>query len=125
MQKGAVLGFGWGSAGVYRAALPALPAPFLHDGDGGRYLGTSGIICIGTPEEAARSGEAVIVATRYGTWPHLGRTLGAILAGRLVVDVTNPYPERDGATADEALARGSGLATVAWLLGAWMVKAFG
>lgn len=32
-----------------------LPAPLLHDGDGGRYLNTFGIICVETPDKSWRS----------------------------------------------------------------------
>jgi 4-hydroxy-3-polyprenylbenzoate decarboxylase len=35
--------------------LLALPAPLLHDGDGGRYLNTFGIICCETPDKSWRS----------------------------------------------------------------------
>jgi len=35
--------------------LMALPAPLLHDGDGGRYLNTFGVICCEIPDKAWRS----------------------------------------------------------------------
>ena len=35
--------------------LMRLPAPLLHDGDGGRYLNTFGIICCETPDKSWRS----------------------------------------------------------------------
>ena len=35
--------------------LMKLPAPLLHDGDGGRYLNTFGIICCETPDKSWRS----------------------------------------------------------------------
>lgn len=35
--------------------LMELPAPLLHDGDGGRYLNTFGIICCETPDKSWRS----------------------------------------------------------------------
>jgi UbiD family decarboxylase len=35
--------------------LNRLPAPLLHDGDGGRYLNTFGIICCETPDKSWRS----------------------------------------------------------------------
>lgn len=35
--------------------LLELPAPLLHDGDGGRYLNTFGVICCETPDKAWRS----------------------------------------------------------------------
>ena len=38
-----------------RVDLGELPAPLLHDGDGGRYLNTFGIICVETPDKSWRS----------------------------------------------------------------------
>ena len=35
--------------------LMRLPAPLLHDGDGGRYLNTFGVICCETPDKSWRS----------------------------------------------------------------------
>lgn len=35
--------------------LGKIPAPLLHDGDGGRYLNTFGIICVETPDKSWRS----------------------------------------------------------------------
>ena len=35
--------------------LGKLPAPLLHEGDGGRYLNTFGIICVETPDKSWRS----------------------------------------------------------------------
>lgn len=78
----------------------------------------------GTPVEAAAFGDPVIVATPFGAWPDLAVAIGPLLAGRTVVDATNPYPERDGPMAHAALTRGSGLATAALLPDAHVVKAF-
>ncbi|MBC7881961.1 MAG: UbiD family decarboxylase [Anaerolineae bacterium] len=35
--------------------LNAQPSPLLHEGDGGRYLNTFGIICVETPDQSWRS----------------------------------------------------------------------
>jgi 4-hydroxy-3-polyprenylbenzoate decarboxylase len=35
--------------------LTKLPAPLLHDGDGGRYMNTFGVICCETPDKSWRS----------------------------------------------------------------------
>ena len=35
--------------------LGRLPAPLLHDGDGGRYLNTFGVICVETPDKSWRN----------------------------------------------------------------------
>jgi predicted dinucleotide-binding enzyme len=80
----------------------------------------------GSPREAALFGEVVIVATPYGAWSALGRDLGPLLKGKIVVDAANPYPQRDGDVAKQAIdsGRGSGLFTANHLPGANVVKAF-
>lgn len=35
--------------------LTEIPAPLLHDGDGGRYINTFGIVCVETPDKKWRS----------------------------------------------------------------------
>jgi hypothetical protein len=78
----------------------------------------------GSPREAALFGEVVIFATPYGAWPALGRDLAPLLSGKIVVDAANPYPQRDGDMARQALDGGSGLFTASYLPGARLVKAF-
>ena len=73
---------------------------------------------------AAAFGEAVILAVPFGGVPDLGRELGGLLAGRVVIDATNPFPDRDGKMAEDALRHGSGMATADLLPGARVAKAF-
>jgi predicted dinucleotide-binding enzyme len=47
-----------------------------------------------------------------------------MMAGKVVLDATNPYVERDGEVAREAIAQGSSRWTAAHLPGARVVKAF-
>ncbi len=77
-------------------------------------------------EDAAAFGEAVFTAAPYGLWPELAARLGARLAGKLVMDAANPYPERDGAFAQAALdaKQGSGVPVARLLPGAHYVRAF-
>ncbi len=77
-------------------------------------------------EDAARRGEAVLTAFPYGEWPDIARRIAPLLAGKVVLDAANPYPERDGgfAVAAVAAARGSGVPVAALLPGARLVRAF-
>jgi predicted dinucleotide-binding enzyme len=80
----------------------------------------------GSPREAAEFGEVVLLAVPLRAVPELGQTVGEALRGKVVLDATNPYPERDGDCAREAIAqgRGSSVWTAAHLPGARVVKAF-
>jgi predicted dinucleotide-binding enzyme len=78
----------------------------------------------GTPKEAAAFGEVLLFAVPYGALPALGRDLGAALRGKVVLDASNPFPQRDGAIADEARAQGAGVVTARLLPGARIVRAF-
>ncbi len=80
----------------------------------------------GTPEEAADYGDVVFCSVPFGVWPALAPMLAPLLSGKVVMDSANPYPERDGAFADQAIAAGEGAGVpVARLLpGARVVRAF-
>jgi predicted dinucleotide-binding enzyme len=62
----------------------------------------------GTALEAARFGEIVFCSTPYGAWPEIAASLGPAMSGKIVIDSANPYPERDGDFARQALAAGNG-----------------
>jgi predicted dinucleotide-binding enzyme len=79
---------------------------------------------IGTPREAALFGEVVLVSVPYKALPQLGQDLKAELAGKIVLDTCNPYPERDGPMALEARAQGTGVASPRLLPGVRLVRAF-
>jgi 8-hydroxy-5-deazaflavin:NADPH oxidoreductase len=79
---------------------------------------------VGTPREAALFGEVVLVSVPYAALPQIGRDLKAELAGKVVLDTGNPYPERDGPMALEARARGTGVASAQFLPGVRLVRAF-
>lgn len=80
----------------------------------------------GTPEEAAAFGEVLLVSIPFHALPELGRTLGAQLRGKIVLETGNPYPERDGDIARDVQAsgRGTGPYVADWLPGARIVRAF-
>lgn len=78
----------------------------------------------GTPQEAAAFADVLVFAVPYGALPELGSTLGAALKGKVVIDASNPFPQRDGAIADEARAQGAGVVSSRLLPGARIVRAF-
>lgn len=78
----------------------------------------------GTPQEAAKFGEVVLLAVPYGALPELGKTLKAELDGKVVIDACNPFPGRDGDIANWAREKGAGLASAELLPGARIVRAF-
>lgn len=78
----------------------------------------------GSPEEAAEFGEVVLVAVPYGALPQVGRDQGPLMRGKIVIDCGNPREDRDGPMANDALARGVGLASAEYLPGVRLVRAF-
>jgi predicted dinucleotide-binding enzyme len=80
----------------------------------------------GTSADAIGFGPVILLAVPLKATPQLGREFGRQLAGKVVLDATNPYPDRDGELAHEARAdgRGSGTWTAEQLRGATIVKAF-
>ncbi len=79
---------------------------------------------VGTPREAAVFGDVVLISVPYGALPQIGRDLAKELAGKVVLDTGNPYPERDGEMALEARRKGTGIASAEFLPGVRLVRAF-
>lgn len=78
----------------------------------------------GTPADAATFGEVILIAVPYGELPNVGRDHGALLKGKIVIDCGNPRADRDGPMANDALAKGTGIASAAYLPGTRLVRAF-
>jgi len=78
----------------------------------------------GTPREAAAFGEVVMVSVPYGALPSVGKDLGDLLKGKVVIDTCNPFSGRDGKIAEWAREKGAGLASAELLPGARLVRAF-
>ena len=80
----------------------------------------------GTPEDAARFGDAVLLAVPVAAVPALGRAIANLVAGKVVLDASNAYRNRDGALADAAMdhPQGSSGWVASHLPGAYVVKAF-
>jgi predicted dinucleotide-binding enzyme len=78
----------------------------------------------GTPAEAAKFGDVILIAVPYGELPNVGRDHGVLLKGKVVVDCGNPRADRDGPMAKDALSKGTGIASAEYLPGARLVRAF-
>ena len=78
----------------------------------------------GMPAEAAEFGEVVLIAVPYAALPQVGRDYAPMMQGKVVIDCGNPYPQRDGPMAEEALAKGTGVASAEFLPGVRLVRAF-
>lgn len=78
----------------------------------------------GSPEEAIRFGQVIVVAVPYGALPEVGREYGRLMQGKIVIDLGNPRENRDGPMAVEALRKGTGAASAEFLPGVRLVRAF-
>jgi predicted dinucleotide-binding enzyme len=78
----------------------------------------------GTPREAAAFGDVVLVAVPYHALPQVGKELGDLIKGKVVIDTCNPFPGRDGEVGIWAQKKGAGLASAELLPGARIVRAF-
>jgi predicted dinucleotide-binding enzyme len=79
---------------------------------------------VGTPREAAAFGSVVLVSVPYGAMPQIGADFAAELAGKVIIDTSNPVERRDGAQALEWNRKGAGLATAELLNSERVVRAF-
>jgi predicted dinucleotide-binding enzyme len=79
---------------------------------------------VGTASEAAAFGSVVLIAMPYGQWPQISAEIKAQTVGKTVIDLTNPYPDRDGPMAEQARKEGTGVADPKYLPGAHLVRAF-
>lgn len=78
----------------------------------------------GTPQQAAEFGEVLLFAVPYRAFPDLIKSLGNSLKGKIVINASNPSPQRDGEIANQARAQGAGLFDAQMLAGAFVVRAF-
>ena len=78
----------------------------------------------GTPQEAAEFGQVILFAVPYSAFPELVKGLGNSLKGKVVINASNPFPQRDGEIANQAREEGAGLFDAHLLPGALVVRAF-
>ena len=78
----------------------------------------------GTPKEAAAFGQVILFAIPYSAFPDLIKSFGASLSGKVVINASNPFPQRDGDIATQARDKGAGVFDVQLLPGTHVVRAF-
>ncbi|MDB5811904.1 MAG: oxidoreductase [Betaproteobacteria bacterium] len=78
----------------------------------------------GTPREAAQFGDVLLISVPYAALPSVGKDLGDLLKGKIVIDTSNPIVARDGDMAVAAREKGAGLSSQEYLPGARIVRAF-
>ena len=81
-------------------------------------------VTAGTPRQAAAFGDVVLISVPYAALPQLGKDNAAQLKGKIVLDTCNPYLDRDGEMAKEALDKGTGVMDPIYLPGTRLVRAF-
>jgi predicted dinucleotide-binding enzyme len=118
-KMGSTLGAAWLKAG-HEIMFSSLDLE--HDRALAARLG--GKAHAGTPREAAAFGEVLLISVPYSALPQLGRDLGGLLKGKVVLDTCNPVPARDGEIATWGRDKGAGLASAELLPGARLVRAF-
>ncbi|MGU3557936.1 NADPH-dependent F420 reductase [Methylobacterium radiotolerans] len=80
----------------------------------------------GTPEQAVAFGDVVLMSVPFAALPEYGRTMTGALGRKVVLDTSNPNPDRDGPMAEEVRrsGRGTGPYLRAWFPGVRLVRAF-
>jgi predicted dinucleotide-binding enzyme len=80
----------------------------------------------GTIEDALAFGEVIFLSIPYVGLERFGKDHAARLAGKIVIETGNPYPERDGAIGEEVRASGLGTGVYSgrWLPGVRLVRGF-
>ena len=79
---------------------------------------------VGTPAEAAAFGSVVLVSVPYGAIPQIGADFADELAGKVIIDTSNPVDGRDGIQVPEWKQKGAGVSTAELLKSGRVVRAF-
>jgi predicted dinucleotide-binding enzyme len=80
----------------------------------------------GSVAEAVAFGDVIVLSLPLKAVPELDMNIKGSLKGKIVIDTSNPYPERDGKIAEEARKEpgGMGIVVARLLPGARIVRAF-
>jgi len=80
----------------------------------------------GTVADAIAFGDAIVLSLPLKALPDLDDSIKKALRGKIVIDTSNPYPERDGKIAEDARKEpgGMGVVVARLLPGARIVRAF-
>jgi hypothetical protein len=118
-QMGGAVGLQWARAGHEVLFSSRNPQDLVE------LVGAAGSSArAGYPQEAAAFGDVVLIAVPYGALPQVGRDYAPLMQGKIVIDCGNPRADRDGPMADEAIAKGTGVASAEYLPGVRLVRAF-
>jgi predicted dinucleotide-binding enzyme len=79
---------------------------------------------VGQPRQAAAFGSIILVSVPYGAMPQIGTDFAAELAGKVIIDTSNPVERRDGPQAIDWQRKGAGVATAELLKNERIVRAF-
>jgi predicted dinucleotide-binding enzyme len=79
---------------------------------------------VGTVPEAAAFGSVIFLAVPYSALPGIGRDNAQALAGKVLIDASNPIVRRDGPVAEEAMKSGIAPTSLKYLPGVRYVRAF-
>jgi predicted dinucleotide-binding enzyme len=79
---------------------------------------------VGTPQQAAAFGNVILVSVPYSAMPQIGKDYAKELAGKIIIDTSNPSERRDGPMAAESQQKGAGVATAEYLNNKRVVRAF-
>jgi predicted dinucleotide-binding enzyme len=119
-NMGGPLGVTWAQAGHQVLWATRNPAELMPLVEQAAPRGSAGYA-----PAAAFFGDVVVLAVPPIAVPQLAQEVGALLRGKLVIDMTNPRADRDGEQQTaEWLAMGTGQAMARYLPGARVVKAF-
>ncbi len=77
-----------------------------------------------SPQQAAEKASIIVLAVPYGALPALAKSVDSEVKGKVILDVTNPYPGRDGSIAQDALKQGVGRYSAGLFPGARLVRGF-
>ncbi|MGW0806084.1 NADPH-dependent F420 reductase [Nonomuraea sp. NPDC002799] len=106
----AIVGSGRLGAPLGRLLAVAGHEVFFSDAEPARVTAaagaTDGQARGGSPMEAARFAEVVILAVGWEAFPAVVAELGEALTGRIIIDPSNPVAERDGAAVVVAVPGG-------------------
>ena len=78
----------------------------------------------GFPRAAAAFGEIILISVPYAALPQVGSDYAEELKGKVVLETGNPFPGRDGDMAVSARQKGTGIASLEFLPGVLLVRAF-
>jgi len=78
----------------------------------------------GYSDAAVYFADVIVLATPPVAFEQLGADYGALMRGKIVIDISNPRVDREGPIADEWLERGTGVSMAEFFPGTRFVKAF-